>query len=476
MSHDHNLMSEHILVVDDKEPICHLISELLEDIGFDTRIATSSQECLKSFRKEMPSLVILDIWLHDPSMDGLQILDHLKQTNPEVPVVIMSGHGTIEIAVQAMQRGAVDFIEKPINVGRLTNVVRNVMELVQLKRQVRSLQSSNDNSAVLIGSSPSMKRVRDQLEKHAGTNARVVLTGPPGSGRETAARYLHAKSNRRNGPFVSTRFLGGEAEETAARLFGRQNATDEPEPGLIERANLGIIYFDEVGNIPLEIQPQLAKSIASQQIIRTGGSMSMKVDFRIISSTSQSLEALCNAGLMNRGLWERLQIMTIEIPPLSARLQDIPELAEYMIYDLHMRQGLPNRSLTKEASDLLMSMSWPGNLRQLRNVLERTLILNKPGSPISGDDIMSSVKTPGRDMSAKGNPYIDMNLREARAVFEREYMIAQLNRFDGNISKAADFVKMERAALHRKLKSLGISTHMVAGTRVVEVVGNAADN
>ncbi|MCY4259945.1 MAG: response regulator, partial [Rhodobacteraceae bacterium] len=271
------LKSEHILVVDDKMPIAQLISELIGDMGFDTRIATNSKDCLDAFRREMPSMVFLDIWLHDPAMDGLQILDHLKRTNPEVPVVIMSGHGTIEIAVQAMRRGAADFIEKPINASRLSNVVTNVMEVVRLKRQVRDLQDNQNSSSVLIGSSPSMQRARAQLDRQAGTNARVVLLGPSGSGRETAARYLHGISNRRNGPFIGTRFMNDSSDEIAALLFGIQHRIGNPEPGLIERANLGILYLDEVGDIPLEIQPRLARVIANQEVVRVGGDTSIAV-------------------------------------------------------------------------------------------------------------------------------------------------------------------------------------------------------
>ncbi len=470
MTADLELKSGHILVVDDKLPICHLISELIEDIGYDTRIATNSKDCLNAFRREMPSMVFLDIWLHDPAMDGLQILDHLRRTNPEVPVVIMSGHGTIEIAVQAMQRGAVDFIEKPINAGRLANVVKNVMELVRLKRQVRDLQNNQSSSSVLIGSSPTMQRVREQLDRHAGTNARIVLLGPAGSGRETAARYLHGISNRRNGPFIATRFMNDSPDETAALLFGIQRKIGEPEPGLIERANLGILYFDEVGDIPLEIQVPLAKAIVNQELTRIGGETSISVDFRVISSSTLPLVQLAAEGRMSEGLCERLNTITIEIPSLAARTDDIPELAEFMIYDLHLKQGLPNKTLASEALDALMGMSWPGNLRQLHNVLERAILLNMQDRPITSEDILSSVKSADGRMRTRGNPFIDMPLREARSRFEQDYLMAQLHRFDGNISRAAEFIGMERAALHRKLKTLGIATHMVAGTRVFELM------
>ena len=458
---------DHILIVDDKLQICRLVSELLEEYGYETRIAATSIECLNSIKKELPSMLLLDIWLHDPEMDGLQILEYLKRVHPGIPVVIMSAHGTIEIAVQAMRKGAIDYIEKPINADRLTAVVKNVMELVTLRHKVRVMQHSAIAPVQMIGQSPRFQKVKSQIERYAISNARVMFFGPPGSGRETAARYLHSLSTRRNEPFIVANFLGKSSVEIELLLFGNKSSDGMVKPGLFEFAHHGSMFLNEIIHIPIDLQSKLARIIASQQYNYIGTTEIKQFDIRFISSSSKDIESLRQAGLMHADICERLNIISVEIPSLAERMADIPELSEYLIYKMHVEQGYPLRTLTKDALDLLISAEWPGNLRQLHNVLEHTLIMNDSENPISQEEIVASIKgTSEESTTLSHGKLINLKLREAREEFERSYLITQINRFGGNISKAANFIDMERAALSRKLKTLGISTKNVSGSRI----------
>jgi len=435
-----------ILITDDERDIRELISDILKDEGFSTRLAGTSDECMKQLTEEQPALMILDIWLKDSSMDGIDILKIAKRDYPDVPVVIISGHGNIEIAVAAIKQGAYDFIEKPFNIDQLMVVIRRAMETSRLRRENVELKRGENSSAEMYGDSAAFRTLRSQLDKVTKSNGRVMLSGPAGSGKEIAARYIHAN-----------------LEEA---LFGKQ--TDGGiEKGLLEQANGGIIYFDEIGDMPLGTQSKILRVLVDQKFQRVGGADLVRVDLRVISSTNRDLQQEIDAGVFREELYHRLNVVPIHVPSLEERREDIPLLAEHFISAFNKVQGLPLRELAEDARALLQTMLWPGNVRQLKNVVERVLILGDSSDPISAKELPSSEEPSeeeGRVVLSGG--LATLPLREARELFEREYLLTQINRFGGNISRTASFVGMERSALHRKLKSLGVSTTNKAGARV----------
>ncbi|MEQ8897702.1 MAG: sigma-54 dependent transcriptional regulator [Roseovarius sp.] len=448
-----------ILIVDDERDIRELISDILEDEGFTTRLAGNSDEAMASIGQEPPALLILDIWLKDSNMDGIDILKTVKRDYPDVPVVIISGHGNIEIAVAAIKQGAYDFIEKPFNIDQLLVVIRRGMETSRLRRENIALKRRGAEPSEMLGQSPAFKTLVGQLEKVTKSNGRVMLTGPAGSGKELAARYIHAQSGRAEGPFVSVSCASIEPERMEEVLFGRESDERGVEPGLLEEANGGVIYFDEVADMPLGTQSKILRVLVDQTFLRVGGSDKVQVDLRVISSTSRNLEAQIAADRFRRELYHRLNVVPIAVPSLEERREDVPELANHFIEVLNREQGLPLRRISGEASALLQTMSWPGNVRQLRNVIERVLILGDSGGEIGAKELPGETQGPvdeGRVVLS--GTVATMPLREAREAFEREYLLTQINRFGGNISRTAEFVGMERSALHRKLKSLGVVT------------------
>ncbi len=447
-----------ILIVDDERDIRELISEILIDEGYTTRLAGTSDDAMREVTSQPPGLLILDIWLKDSDMDGIDILKKVKSDYPEVPVVIISGHGNIEIAVAAIKQGAYDFIEKPFNIDQLLVVIRRAMETSRLRRENITLRQKDAPVGDLIGSSAGFRALVSQLDKVAKSNSRIMLRGGSGVGKETAARYIHAQSDRAAGPFVVVGCATIEPDRMEEVLFGRESGDQNWAQGLLEQAHGGVIYFDEVADMPLVTQSKILRVLVDQKFQRVGGNDQIKVDLRVLSSTSCDLEVEIAERRFREELFHRLNVVPVEVPTLEERREDIPELVEHFVEHFNQTQGLNMRKLSDDAATLLQTLSWPGNIRQLKNVIERILILSDGTGPISADEIptdkqKSAGANDGGGMSAN---WATLPLREAREAFEREYLITQINRFGGNISKTANFVGMERSALHRKLKSLGV--------------------
>lgn len=459
-----------ILIVDDERDIRELISDILKDEGFTTRLASNSDECMEQINAEPPGLMILDIWLKDSRMDGIDILKATKRDNPDIPIVIISGHGNIEIAVAAIKQGAYDFIEKPFNIDQLMVVITRAMETSRLRRENNELRRRDVSSADMLGSSSAFKALKSNLEKVTKSNGRVMLTGPGGAGKEIAARFIHANSDRANAPFIVVNSASIEPERMEEVLFGRETAERGVEPGLLEQAHGGVIYFDEVADMPLGTQSKILRVLVDQQFQRVGGSDNVRVDIRVISSSNRDLQAEIDIGNFRQELYHRLNVVPITVPSLEDRREDIPELAEAFIAKFNRDQGLPLRELTGEAKALLQTMPWPGNVRQLKNVVERILILGNDNGPIDASELPQQSEPEGDGAGVILSAGLaTLPLREARELFEREYLMTQINRFGGNISRTATFVGMERSALHRKLKSLGIVTSNKTGARVAHV-------
>jgi len=456
-----------ILIVDDERDIRELIADILGDEGFQTRTAANADEALAAINAEEPALMILDIWLKDSRMDGIDILKQVKRNNPSVPVVIISGHGNIEIAVAAIKQGAYDFIEKPFNIDQLMVVITRAMETSRLRRENSQLRRREVAAAEMLGHSASFRRLRENLDKVAKSNGRVMLTGEPGAGKELAARYIHAQSPRADAPFVAVPCATIEPERMEEVLFGRESPERGIEPGLLEQAHGGVIYFDEVADMPLGTQPKILRVLTEQQFQRAGGTDKVRVDLRVISSTNRDLGSEIAAGRFRQELYDRLNVVPVQVPGLAERREDIAGLARHFIEQFHASQALPLRALPEETIAALQAMRWPGNIRQLRNVMERVLILGEGTGPIQPSELEPQGATPDNGEALALGPQITaLALREARELFEREYLLAQINRFGGNISRTAQFVGMERSALHRKLKSLGV----VGGMRVEDEV------
>ncbi len=459
-----------ILITDDERDIRELISDILIDEGFTTRLAGNSDQCMSEIAKEPPSLMILDIWLKDSKMDGIDILKTVKREHPDIPIVIISGHGNIEIAVAAIKQGAYDFIEKPFNIDQLMVVIKRAMETSRLRRENIALKRGDTQGMEMLGESAAFRALRAQLDKVTKSNGRVMLTGEPGSGKESAARYIHANSNRANAPFVTVSSASVAPDRMEEVLFGREGADKGVEKGLLEQAHGGVIYFDEIADMPLGTQSKILRVLVDQQFQRVGGSDKVQVDLRVISSTNRDLAAAIAGGLFRQELFHRLNVVPIPVPSLEERREDIPLLAEYFIGVLNRTQGLPARKLAEDARALLQTMIWPGNVRQLRNVVERVLILGETTGDISARELPAVDDAPGEEgRVVLSGGLATLPLREARELFEREYLLTQINRFGGNISRTASFVGMERSALHRKLKSLGVVTSTKAGGRVAYV-------
>ena len=459
-----------ILIVDDERDIRELISDILKDEGYSTRLASNSDEAMEEVGADQPALMILDIWLKDSNMDGIDILKTVKRDYPDVPIVIISGHGNIEIAVAAIKQGAYDFIEKPFNIDQLMVVVRRAMETSRLRRENSELKQQDGKPSEMIGDSAAFRTMLGNLDKVTKSNGRVMLSGPSGSGKELAARFIHQNSLRASAPFVTVNCAGVEPDRVEEVLFGRESLERGVEAGLLEQANGGSVYFDEVADMPLGTQTKILRVLVDQSFTRVGGSDKIKVDLRVISSTSKDLAEEIEAERFREELYHRLNVVPIAVPSLSERREDIPVLAEYFIKGFNESQGLPQRELSDDAVALMQTMSWPGNIRQLKNLIERVLILGDETGPIEAREL------PGDEGPAQEEGRVvlsgalaTMPLREAREAFEREYLLTQINRFGGNISRTASFVGMERSALHRKLKSLGVVTSNKSGSRVASV-------
>ena len=456
-------MAHDILIVDDEADIRDLVAGILEDEGFTTRTARNSDEALAEVSNRRPHMVFLDIWLQGSKLDGLQLLEMIKQDSPDMPVVMISGHGNIETAVAAIKRGAYDFIEKPFKSDRLILVATRALETSRLKREVRELKQLAPAAGSLVGRSPCVNQLRQTIERAAKANSRIMIVGPSGSGKELAARTLHNQSSRAEGPFVVINAAAITPERMESELFGIEQI-DGQQPrkaGALEEAHGGTLFIDEIGDMPRETQNKIMRVLVDQTFQRFGGTTKIKVDVRIISSTARNLEEEIAAGRFREDLYHRLSVVPIRVPPLSERREDIPELIEFFMDHISAASGLPKRKIGDDAMAVLQSHVWPGNVRQLRNNVERVMILAGGGPEviITADMLPQDVGSmvPAMPSGVNGEHIMGLPLREAREVFERDYLIAQISRFSNNISRTAEFVGMERSALHRKLKALGVN-------------------
>lgn len=454
-------MASDILVVDDEADIREIVSGILDDEGHETRMAGDSDSALAAISDRVPRLIFLDIWLQGSRLDGLALLDEIKARYPELPVVMISGHGNIETAVSAIQRGAYDFIEKPFKADRLLLVAARALETSKLKREVTELKRRSGDPVELIGTSVAVSQLKQIIDKIAPTNSRVMILGPSGSGKELVARLLHKKSSRAGGPFVVLNAAAITPERMEVALFGTESAAShERKVGALEEAHGGILYLDEVADMPRGTQNKILRVLVDQQFERVGGTKRVKVDVRIISSTACNLEQLIADGEFREDLYHRLAVVPVRVPSLSERREDIPFLVDLFMRQVSEQAGIRNRRIGEDALAVIQAHSWPGNIRQLRNYMERLMILARSDGP---ETVISAGMLPDdvSDMlpkasAAASNHIMTLPLREARELFERDYLIAQINRFGGNISRTAEFVGMERSALHRKLKSLGV--------------------
>ena len=453
-------MASDILIVDDEEDIRELVAGILSDEGHETRTAFDSDSALASISERVPRLILLDIWLQGSKLDGLALLDKIKELHPHIPVVMISGHGTIETAVSAIKRGAYDFIEKPFKTDRMILICERALEISKLKREMSDLKKRSGASFDLVGESATLNHLRQTIERVAPSNSRIMLTGPSGSGKELVARAIHAASPRSNGPFVTLNAAAITPERMEIELFGTESDGGERKVGALEEAHGGVLYLDEVADMPLGTQSKILRVLVDQQFERVGGTRRVKVDVRIISSTAQNIDSLIADGRFREDLFHRLAVVPGVVPPLADRREDIPLLVDHFMQQIGEQAGIKPRPLGNDAMAVLQAHNWPGNVRQLRNNIERLMILTRgdgPDTPITADLLPAEIGDVMPRLPTQSDQHImALPLREARELFEKEYLLAQINRFGGNISRTAEFVGMERSALHRKLKSLGV--------------------
>jgi two-component system nitrogen regulation response regulator NtrX len=454
-------MASDILIVDDEADIREIVSGILSDEGHATRTARNSDEALTAVESRRPNLVFLDIWLQGSKLDGLQLLEIIKGQNPSLPIVMISGHGNIETAVSAIKLGAYDFIEKPFKADRLVLVAERALEASRLKREVSELRARAGAINRIIGRSTAINQLRQVIERVAPANSRILITGPAGAGKELTARTIHEASQRAAGPFVAVNAATMGPDTVEEELFGCEGTEARPRKvGALEEAHGGTLYLDEVADMPRETQGKILRVLVDQNFQRVGGATRVFVDVRIISSTSRDLATMISEGAFREDLFHRLSVVPIRVPSLAERREDIPELIDFFMDQFALTSGMPRRAIADDAMAVLQSHDWPGNIRQLRNNVERLLILvtGDPGAAITAEMLPSEVGAlvPNTPNGAGGEKLMSLPLREAREVFEREYLVAQISRFGGNISRTAEFIGMERSALHRKLKSLGV--------------------
>ncbi len=464
-------MARDILIVDDEADIRQLISGILNDEGYETRLAATDKQALAAVASRRPSLVILDIWLRGSKMDGIEILQEMRAQHSDLPVVMISGHGNIETAVQAIKYGAYDFIEKPFETDRLLLIVQRAIEAARLARENRELRRRAGPETEIIGNSVEINAMRSAIEKVAPTGSRVMIGGPAGAGKEVAARALHALSNREKGAFVVLNAATLAPDRLEDELFGVEsqpgatngaNGADVPgRVGVFERAHGGTLFLDEISDMPLESQAKVLRVLVDQSFQRVGGSENVEVDVRVVCSTTRDLREEIAQGNFREDLYHRLNVVPLNVPPLRDRPSDIPILVEHFMARSAETLGLSPRKVSADAMAALQRHDWPGNVRQLRNIVENLVIMAQGGDgTISLDMLPTDISAPTPTAMRDGGEteVMSLPLREAREIFEREYLIAQIGRFGGNISRTAEFVGMERSALHRKLKSLGVAT------------------
>ncbi len=454
-------MSLDILVVDDERDIRELVAGVLEDEGYATRNAADSDSALEAIAERRPSLVLLDVWLQGSRLDWLELLDEIKRRDPSIPVLVISGHGNLDTAVAAIRRGASDFIEKPFEAERLLLMVARATETEQLRREVASLRAVTGRGTDLQGTSSAINTVRATLKRVASTGSRVLITGGAGVGKEVAARLLHGWSQRADAPFVIVSAARMTPERVDEELFGVEESGDLVRPGLLEQAHGGTLFLDEIADMPVATQARILRVLTDQSFSRVGGTRIVKVDVRVVSATARDLMAEIAAGRFREDLYYRLNVVPVPIPALTDRREDIPALVEHYVAHYAAERRVPTPEIAADAMVALQSHDWPGNVRQLRNVVERTVIL-APGDRIGRIDVdllppevLGRQNDGGSGMAS--NAIMGAPLKEARESFEREYLRVQIRRFSGNISRTASFIGMERSALHRKLKLLGIT-------------------
>jgi two-component system nitrogen regulation response regulator NtrX len=453
-------MALEILIVDDEEDIRDLVAGVLEDEGYEARTAANSDMALAALDERRPSLVLLDVWLQGSKLDGLDLLDEIKRRDPSLPVLMISGHGNLDTAVAAIRRGAVDFIEKPFEAERLLMLVGRATETERLRRENATLRAQIGQEDELTGSSAAINTIRATLKRVASTGSRVLISGPAGVGKEVAARLLHMWSHRAQAPFIIVSGARMEPERVEEELFGTEENGELIRPGLLERAHGGTLFLDEIADMPMTTQAKILRVLTEQAFNRVGGQRIVKVDVRVVSATSRNLADEIAAGRFREDLYYRLNVVPVHIPALNERREDIPALIDHFVARFATERRVPTPQVTEDAIGVLQAFDWPGNVRQLRNIVERTIIL-APGDRIGQieidmlpAEILSDQARLAPGEAAKsimGTP-----LREARETFEREYLRVQIRRFSGNISRTASFIGMERSALHRKLKTLGL--------------------
>ncbi len=458
-------MAKEILIVDDETDIRMLTAGILEDEGYQTRQADGSEAALSSVENRRPDLVLLDIWLQGSELDGLQILRRIKEHHTEIPVLMMSGHGTVETAVAAIKDGAYDFIEKPFKADRLLLAVNRAIEASELRRENVELRFRAGPETDLIGASRTIRDIRHIIERAAPTNSRVLISGPAGCGKEVVARALHAVSLRSSGPFEVLNCTSLSPEHTERELFGVEfqdgDVSNGSRVGTIESAHNGTLVLDEVSELPLELQGKLVRILQDQAFQRIGSNSTVEVNVRFIATTSRHLEHEIAAGRFRKDLFYRLNVVPIEVPSLRSRREDLPDLADHFLRRSCEMSGQPIRSFAPDAIAALQSYEWPGNVRELKNIVERMMILSasEPGKVVTAAALPSAIHGAQSDSSTADwqVEVMGMSLRDARESFEKYYLSCQLQRFEGNVSKTAEIIGMERSALHRKLKSLAVS-------------------
>ena len=464
-------MATDILIVDDERDIRSLISMTLEDEGYATKQAAGAAEARNLLLSEPPKLAILDIWMRDSDMDGLELLEWSKSIYPDLPILMISGHGTIETAVQAIRIGAYDFIEKPFKEERLLMMVARALESAKLARENTELRAKMTDGVApeLVGKSAVMRGIRQSIDKIAPTASRVLVNGPSGSGKELAARCIHNKSDRRDERFVVANCARLASERVDAELFGSESLQSHRRVvGLFEQAHKGTLYFDEICDLPLETQGKIVRAVNEQRFRRVGGNTEVVVDVRVISASSRDLAAEISAGRLREDLYYRLGVVPLTMPPLAQRREDIPLLAKHFTALVAKRLGVLPFKISDEVLAAMQGYSWPGNVRQIHNVIETMLILapNDRNEPIDLDLLPAEIHNVTRSGDeTEMDTLMGLPLRGAREEFERAYLVTQLHRFDGNVSRVASFIGMERSALHRKLKALNIASDYQEGER-----------
>lgn len=455
-------MVSDILIVDDEPDIRELVSGVLEDEGYKTRTAATAEAAIEEVRSRAPSLVVLDVWLQGSGMDGLEVLRYLKSVDPILPIILISGHGNIETAIAAIRRGAYDFIEKPFKSDKLILVIERAIEAAALKRENQRLRSRSGIAEQWVGTSSPAQALRAAIEKVAPTNSRVLIKGKAGVGKELAAKLIHLQSNRADGPFLAVNAANLSPEQMEVELFGEEDETGTPSRiGLFEKAHGGSLLLDEVADMPRGTQNKILRVLTEQRFQRSGGHANVTVDVRVMSATTKDIEKEIEAGRFREDLYYRLNVVPLEVPSLAERRGDIPDLIEYFSGKIADSSGLQPRAFSEEAIAVLQSMEWPGNIRQLRNFVERIMILSPSDSPrpVSVEELPIEEDTGSSEAGLSASAeLVAMSLRDARERFERHYLSIQIKRFNGNISRTAQFIGMERSALHRKLKALGLQS------------------